>query len=112
VVADLDAFAPPPCDLVVASVSLQFLPEAAYAACLERVATALRPGGRFAGLLYGDRDEAANDPAYTCPSPEAIRGYLAAFEIESWHEREEDGRMALGDPHHLHLIEVVARRRP
>jgi SAM-dependent methyltransferase len=110
-VADAATLDLPPCDLVVANVSLQLLSAEAYAAAFARITTALRPGGRFAGLLYGDRDEAAADPAYTCPSPEAIRGYLAAFEIERWDEREEDGHMALGDPHHLHLISVVARRR-
>ena len=111
VVADLATVALPPCDLVVASVSLQFLSTADYAAVFARIAGAVRSGGRFAGLLYGDRDEAASDPSYTCPSPDAIRAHLAGFEIESWFEREEDGKMALGDPHHIHLIEVVARRR-
>ena len=111
VVADLDAFEVPPCDLVIASVSLQFLAPDAYAAMFGRIAAALAPGGRLAGLLYGDRDESATDPAYTCPSPDALRGYLRAFEIEAWFEREEDGKMALGDPHHVHLVEVVARRR-
>ena len=91
--------------------SLQFLSTADYAAVFARIAGAVRSGGRFAGLLYGDRDEAASDPSYTCPSPDAIRAHLAGFEIESWFEREEDGKMALGDPHHIHLIEVVARRR-
>ena len=110
-VADLATLELPPCDLVLASVSLQYLTATEYAAVFERITAALRPGGRFAGLLYGDRDEAASDPAYTCSSPDAIRGHLAAFEIESWFEREEDGKMALGDPHHIHLIKVVARRR-
>ena len=100
----------PACSLVNASVSLQFLDATAYGAVFERIAAALPPGGRFTGLLYGDRDEAATDPELTCPSPDAIRGLLAGFEIESWFEREEDGKMALGDPHHIHLIEVVARR--
>ena len=111
VVAELATFELPPCDLVIASVSLQLLSAADYAAVFERITAALRPGGRFAGLLYGDRDQAASDPDCTCPSPDAIRGYLAAFELESWLEREEDGHMALGDPHHIHLIEVVARLR-
>jgi tellurite methyltransferase len=110
-VTDIGAFEIPPCDLVAASVSLQFLDEQAYAAVFERITAAVQPGGRFAGLLYGDRDESADDPAYTCPSPDAIRQHLAAFEIESWHEREEDGHLALGDPHHVHLVEVIARRR-
>ena len=111
-VADIGSLDLPPCDLVAASVSLQFLDASAYADVFARISTALRPGGRFAGLLYGDRDEAASDPTYTCPSPEAIRALLPGFEMEFWHEREEDGKMALGDPHHIHLVEVVARRLP
>jgi SAM-dependent methyltransferase len=111
VVSDLASFGVPPCDLVIASVSLQCLAPADYEAVFGRITAALRSGGRFAGLLYGDRDESANDPEYTCPSPDAIRRYLAGFDVESWFEREEDGKMALGDPHHIHLIEVVARRR-
>jgi SAM-dependent methyltransferase len=111
VLSDLASFEVPPCDLAVASVSLQLLAEEAYVAVMGRIAAALRPGGRFAGLLYGDRDESAGEPGVTCLSPRAIRGLLADYEIESWFEREEDGKMALGDPHHVHLIEVVARRR-
>jgi tellurite methyltransferase len=110
-VADLASFEIPACDLVNASVSLQFLRADAYARTFERIAAALVPGGRFAGLLYGDRDEAAADPDVTCPSPDEIRARLGGYEIESWTEREEDGKMALGDPHHIHLIEVVARRK-
>ncbi len=111
VVSDLAAFEVPRCDLVVASVSLQFLEPDDYTAVMRRVAAALPRGGRFAGLLYGDRDESAGEPGFTCFSPAAIRGLLADYEIESWFEREEDGRLALGDPHHVHLIEVVARRK-
>jgi tellurite methyltransferase len=109
-VADLSSFEIPACDLVNASVSLQLLDADAYARTFERIAAALAPGGRFSGLLYGDRDESASDPGITCPAPDAIRAWLAGFEIESWLEREEDGKMALGDPHHIHLVEVVARR--
>ncbi len=109
-VADVGAVGIPPCDMVNASVSLQLLDPSAFAAVFERITGALQPGGRFAGLVYGDRDEAASDPDATCPSPDAIRGYLVGFEVESWFEREEDGKMALGDPHHIHIIEVVARR--
>lgn len=112
VVSDVAAFALPPCDLVVASVSLQLLSPEDYGAVFRRITAALHAGGRFAGLLYSDRDESAGDPDFTCPSPDAIRGYLAGFDLESWLEREEDGKTALGDPHHMHLVEVVARRRP
>ncbi len=109
-VADVATLEIPPCDLVNASVSLQLLDPPAFGAVFERIIAALRPGGRFAGLIYGDRDEAASDTDVICPSPDAIRGHLRGFEVESWFEREEDGKMALGDPHHIHIIEVVARR--
>ncbi len=110
-VADIATFAIPACDLLVASVSLQFLPPRDYARVFARIAAALPHGGRFAGLIYGDRDESAGDPDVTCPSPARIRRLLRGFAVESWFEREEDGHLALGDPHHVHLIEVVARRR-
>ena len=62
-------------------------------------------------MLFGDRDESVDDPEMTCASPETIRGFLAGFDIEFWNEKEEDGETALGEPHHFHLIEVVAVRR-
>jgi hypothetical protein len=46
----------------------------------------------------------------TCPPPEAIRASLADFEIEDWLDCEEDTETALGEPHHFHRVELVARR--
>jgi hypothetical protein len=46
----------------------------------------------------------------TCPAPDAIRASLEGFEIEHWVDAEEDTQTALGDPHHFHRIELVARR--
>ncbi len=109
-VADLADFEIPACDLVNASLILPFLPVEAYAATWGRIRAALGPGARFAGMLFGDRDDAAADPGMTCPSPEVIRDHLAGFTIERWDEKEEDGQTALGEPHHFHLIEVVALR--
>ena len=109
-VADLADVDLPPCDLVNASVSLPFLDEAAYWATLDRILGAIRPGGRFSAMLFGDRDASADDGTLTCPSPEAIRARLAGWELEEWSEREEDSTTALGEPHHFHIIELVARR--
>jgi hypothetical protein len=62
-------------------------------------------------MLFGDRDQAASEePDMTCPSPEVIRSHLDGFAIERWDEKEEDGQTALGEPHHFHLIEIVAVR--
>jgi hypothetical protein len=107
----LAEFEIPPCDLVNANLILPFLPSDAYDTVWERISVALPEGGRFSGMLFGDKDEAADDPEVTCPTPQVIRGYLDGFEVEYWTEKEEDGETALGEPHHFHLIEVVAMRR-
>jgi tellurite methyltransferase len=109
-ISDLASAEIPACDLVNASLSLPFLTSDAYDLVWRRLTAAIGPGGRFAGMLFGDRDESASDPSMTCPPPERIRSLLDGFEIETWSEKEEDGRTALGEPHHFHLIEVVARR--
>jgi hypothetical protein len=111
-VSDLATARIPACDLVNASLSLPFLAPDAFAQVWDRIVAALGPGGRFAGMLFGDRDESASEPTMTCLPPDRIRALLAAFEIETWSEKDdENGRTALGEPHHFHLVEVVARRR-
>jgi hypothetical protein len=61
-------------------------------------------------MLFGDRDESASDATMTCHPPERIEADLDGFEIEHWLVKEEETQTALGEPRHLHLIEVVARR--
>ncbi len=109
-VEDLATAAIPECDLVNASVSLPFLPGPAFEDAWQRVLAALRPGARLSAMLFGDRDESASDPETTCLSPDRIEADLADFDIEMWAVKEEDSQTALGDPHHLHLVELVARR--
>lgn len=108
--ADLAAVEVPSCDLVNASLSLPFLPPDAFWGTWQRILDALPVRGRFAAMLFGDRDGSASDPSMTCPPPEEIRASLGSFEIEHWADREEDSQTALGEPHHFHLVEFVARR--
>jgi SAM-dependent methyltransferase len=110
-VADLAGFRIPACDLVNANLSLQFLDARAYAAAWSGIRSALPVGGRVAAMVFGDRDEASSDASMTCPSPWSIRARVRGFDVERWTEREEDGETALGEPHHIHLVELVARRR-
>jgi SAM-dependent methyltransferase len=110
-VADLARVKVPSCDLVNASLSLPFLPPAAFWKAWGRALEALSPGGRVAAMLFGDRDDGASDPTMTCPSPSAIRSSLTSFKLEHWVDREEDGQTALGEPHHFHRVELVARSR-
>jgi tellurite methyltransferase len=111
VTADLATAEYPRCDLVNASLCLPYLAPDAHRAAWARIMTALGPGARFAAMLFGDRDGAAGEPDMTCLPPERIAADLDDFEIEFWSEKEEDQKTALGDEHHYHLIEVVARRR-
>lgn len=110
VVADAGAFRIPPCDLVTSSVALPYLVPDAFWAAFRRAVAALRPGGRFAAMLFGDRDASAGDPEMSHPSPDAIRAALEGFEFEHWVDKEEDGKTALGEPHHYHMVEFVARK--
>ena len=109
-VADLADVEIPRCDLVNASLSLPFLAPDAYWATWQRILAALPLGGRFAALLFGDKDGSASDPSMTCPPPADMRARLGSFEIEHWVDREEDTTTALGEPHYFHIVELVARR--
>lgn len=109
-VEDLADVEVPPCDLVNASLCLPFLAPEAFGRTWQRILDALPIGGRFAAMLFGDHDGSADDPEMTCLPPEEVRARLAGFEIEHWTDREEDTTTALGEPHHFHLVEFVARR--
>jgi SAM-dependent methyltransferase len=109
-IEDLSTVSIPPCDLINASLCLPFLAPDAFRATWRRIVGALRPGTRFAAMLFGDRDESASDPEMTCLSSDQIEAELADFEIEHWSVEEDDRPTALGEPHHFHLVEFVARK--
>jgi SAM-dependent methyltransferase len=56
VVSPMEAVDLPPADLVFASFSLPFCPPEAFPDLWARIRASLRPDGRFAGELFGDRD--------------------------------------------------------
>jgi len=107
---DFAGFAIPPCDLVNASLCLPFVPREPFDGMWRRIVGALAPGGRFAAMVFGDRDGSAGEEGTTCLSAEAFRRLLAGFEVEYWSDTEDDKPTALGEPHHFHLIEFVARK--
>lgn len=97
----------PPCDLVNASFSLPFCQR--FDEVWARIVASLRHGGRFAGQLFGDRDEwSSRCTVHTRTEAEAL---LEPFELERFDEQEEDGTIVTGAPKHWHVFHVVARRR-
>jgi len=109
-IQDLATVRVPRCDLVNASLCLPFLAPAAFHPTWDRIIAAIGPGARFAAMLFGDHDESASDPEMTCLPPDRVRTELAGFEVEHWSVEEDDRPTALGEPHHFHLVEFVARR--
>ena len=100
-----------PADFVYAGLSLPFCPPEQFPAVWGRVVAAVRPGGRFVGHLFGERDSWNGDPEMTFHTAAELQQRFAGFTIESLNEVENDRPTALGEPKHWHIYEVVARRR-
>ena len=99
------------CDLVNASWSLPFCPPGVFDVVWERIVDSLRPGGRFCGQLFGERDEWSTEDDMTFHTRVQAEALFQLFELECFDEVEEDGQTALGSPKHWHVFNVVARLR-
>jgi membrane dipeptidase len=100
----------PQCDLVNASFSLPFCAPSRFDEVWARIVDSLRPGGRFAGQLFGDRDQWAGT-GITTVTAERVAELLRPFEVESLEEAERDGTLPSGKQKHWHVFHVVARKR-
>jgi tellurite methyltransferase len=110
VVASFEDAAWPAADLVNAGFALPFCAPEHFDAVWQRIVASLRPGGRFSGQLFGDRDDWASQADMTTHSRALVLELLAGLTLERFDEVEEDGHTALGDPKHWHVFHVVGRR--
>lgn len=101
----------PRCDLVNASFALPFCEPRHFPALWRRIVEAIRPGGRFAGQFFGDRDTWASLPGRTHHSHDEVLALLAAFEIEMMRVEERDDPPDVRRPKHWQLFHVVAKKR-
>lgn len=101
----------PACDLINASYSLPFCAPDHFHVLWQAVVSALRPRGRFAGNLFGERDGWARDTRMTFHTRAEVEQLLDSFKVEHLHEEERDGATALGDAKHWHAFHIVARKR-
>jgi SAM-dependent methyltransferase len=99
----------PAADLVHAGFSLFFFPPERFAEVWAKVLGSIRPTGRFAGEILGDRDTWAGDPQMTAFDEPAARALFDSLEIERFDEEENDGEACSG-PKHWHVFHVVASR--
>lgn len=102
----------PPAQLVNASFSLPFCPPTHFLALWETVIGAIEPGGRFAGQLFGDRDDWAAIPDRSHQTRAQAESMLRDLTIEHFHEEEDDGKDALDNPKHWHRFDIVAVNAP
>jgi membrane dipeptidase len=100
----------PECDLVNASFALPFCPPDRFDELWSRIVESIRPGGRFSGQLFGDRDEWAGS-GITVQTRAQLDELLRPFEVERLEEVDEDGSTVTGQRKHWHLYHVVARKR-
>ena len=108
-VAKFEEITLPNADLVHASLSLPFCHPDHFPALWQKITRVIKPGGRFAGHFFGVHDSWANKEHMTFHTEAQVRALLENFEIESFHEMDEDGPAASG-PEHWHVFTVIARK--
>ncbi len=97
-------------DLVYAGLSLPFCPPQHFDVVWRSLTDSIRPGGRFAGHFFGDRDTWASKPEMTCLTRQAVESLFDRFDLEYFDEIEDDRSTSLGEPKHWHIFEVIARK--
>lgn len=98
-------------DLVNSSFALPFCPPAHFPSLWEKIVACLRPGGRFCGQLFGDRDSWAIYPSMSHHTREQVEVLLQPFEVEVLDEEEHPGKTAIGEEKYWHLFNIVACKR-
>lgn len=100
----------PPCDLVNSSFALPLCAPSTFTRVWQQIVSSLRPGGRFAGQLYGERDSWAGRDGMTFHTGKDVEALLAGFDIEYMVEEEDDSVTPRGAAKHWHVFHLVVRR--
>jgi SAM-dependent methyltransferase len=99
----------PPADLVHAGFSLPFCAPGDFAGVWAGIRDAIRPGGVFAGQLFGPRDSWAGSPRMSFHHADQIGRLLVGTKILHLGESEWDGE-AVSGPKHWHVFDVMFRQ--
>jgi SAM-dependent methyltransferase len=110
VVSRMEDVEVPPADLVFASFSLPYCRPQVFPRLWNDIRAAIRPGGRFAGELFGDRDTWASTEAdMTFFDISSARALFGGMELESFVEEENDDE-GWDEMKHWHVFHAIARR--
>jgi len=100
----------PSCDLLNASFSLPFCAPEHYDTMWAKITACIRPGGRFSGQFFGDRDTWAAIPDRSHHTREQVEQFLKPFTIEHMKEDERKGEDCDGTKKDWHVFHVIARK--
>ncbi len=100
----------PAADLVNASFALFFTESGTFEPLWRKIVGSLKPGGRFAGQLLGERDSWAMRRRVVVHDAAALDRLLAGFTIEMHDIEETDGVTPRGEAKHWHIHHLVFRR--
>jgi SAM-dependent methyltransferase len=96
-------------DLVNSSFALPLCPQDAFPEFWQRLVASLKPGGRFSGHLYGEKDDWVDDPTVSHFTRPQVLELLEPFDIEYFEEEEDDSTSRSGAEKHWHVFHIVAR---
>jgi len=109
--ARFEDLAIPETDLVYSSFSVPFCRPEAFGAFWEKLTGAIRPGGRFVGNLFGEKDEWSQLPEVTFITKEQVGELFGNFELEYFRELYSEGPAVLTPTKTWHLFEIVAKKK-
>lgn len=101
----------PECDLLNCSYALPFCTPDLLPDLWTRIVRSIRPGGRFAGQIFGDRDSWGRCGRTLGISRRETERMFERFTFDQFFEDEKDDVTTLGEPKHWHVFHIVARKR-
>jgi len=108
-VASMEELELPPADLVYASFSLPFCSPDRFPEVWTRIRRAIRPGGHFAGQLFGVRDSWRTNRSMCFHSREQALKLTRGFSVELFREVDEEGQ-AFSGPKHWHFFDLILEK--
>ncbi len=109
-VASCEAVELPAADFIWASLSLSFPAPHHFPAVWSTIASALKPGGRFAGDFFGTRHAWADRPAMTVHTREQVTAHCQALSLEDFIEEAGERLTAVEGLQQWHAFSVIAKK--